>query len=123
MDPTVASNLAQTRETYRSKLATALSEDADPLAAYASFVKWTVDSYGLHLAHSGLLELLEEATRRFVDDDGYKGDLRYLQLWLLYAKHVEDPTVVYSFILSKGIGKMYTQIYEDYADELERRGR
>ena len=123
MDPALASKLARTRDQYRAQLATALTEDADPLAAYDAFVKWTVDSYSPHLAQSGLLELLEEATRHFVDDDAYKSDLRYLKLWLLYASHVEDPTVIYAFILSKDIGKIYAQTYQEYADALERAGR
>ena len=123
MDPALASKLARTRDQCRAQLATALTEDADPLAAYDAFVKWTVDSYGPHLAQSGLLELLEEATRHFVDDDAYQSALRYLKLWLLYASHVEDPTVIYAFILSKDIGKIYAQTYQEYADALERAGR
>lgn len=120
MDPTLASKLAQKRDKYKAELATALTEDADPLAAYDSFIKWTVDAYGNHLAQSGLLELLEEATRYFVDDDAYKADLRYLKLWLLYASHVEDPTVIYGFLIEKSIGKIYAQTYQEFADALER---
>ena len=124
MDPTLASKLTRAREEYRAELATALVEDVDPLAAYDAFIKWTLNSYGPeHLAHSGLLELLEEATRHFVDDDAYKSDLRYLKLWLLYANHVEDPTVIYAFVLSKDIGKIYAQTYWEYADALERKGK
>ena len=123
MDPSLASKLARTRDQYKAQLATALTEDADPLAAYDAFVKWTVDNYGSHLAQSGLLELLEEATRHFVDDDAYKSDLRYLKLWLLYANHVEDPTVIYDFILFKNIGKIYAQTYWEYAGALDRNGR
>ncbi|KAI0719260.1 Mad3/BUB1 homology region 1-domain-containing protein [Cerioporus squamosus] len=123
MDPTFASKLSQKRDKYRAELATALTEDADPLAAYDSFIKWTVDAYGSHLAQSGLLELLEEATRHFVDDDAYKSDLRYLKLWLLYATHVEDPTVIYQFLVENNIGKIYAQTYQEYADALERGGR
>ena len=124
MDPATASKLAKAREKYRAELATALVEDADPLAAYDSFVKWTLDNYGPgNLAQSGLLELLEEATRHFVDDDSYKSDLRYLKLWLLYANHVEDPTMIYAFVFSKDIGKIYAQMYWEFADALERKGR
>ena len=123
MDPVLVCKLAETRDRYRAELATALVEDADPLAAYDSFVKWTLESYGAHLAQSGLLELLEEATRRFADDATYKTDLRYLKLWLLYASHVEDPTVVYAFALSKDIGRVYAQTYWEYAGALERKGK
>ncbi|RDX57317.1 hypothetical protein OH76DRAFT_1451305 [Lentinus brumalis] len=120
MDSNLASKLANKRDKYRAELATALTEDADPLAAYDSFIKWTVDSYGTYLAQSGLLELLEEATRHFVDDDAYKSDLRYLKLWLLYASHVEDPTVIYTFLMQKKIGRIYAQTYWEFADALER---
>ena len=123
MDATLASKLARTRDQYKAQLSTALTEDADPLAAYDAFVKWTVDNYGRQLAQSGLIELLEEATRHFVDDDAYKSDLRYLKLWLLYASHVEDPTVIYDFILYKNIGKIYAQTYWEDAGALERSGR
>ncbi len=124
MDPSVAHKLAHARAKYRAHLTTALAEDPDPLAAYDSFVKWTLDCYGpRHLAQSGLLELLEEATRYFLDDDAYKSDLRYTKLWLLYAKYVEDPTVIYEFMLSKKIGQIYAQVYEEYAYALEGRAR
>ncbi|KAH9945456.1 Mad3/BUB1 homology region 1-domain-containing protein [Epithele typhae] len=123
MDPKLSAKLFRQREKYRADLVTALVEDADPLAAYDSFIKWTAENYGEHLAASGLLELLEEATRYFVADDAYKSDLRYLKLWLLYASHVEDPTVIYAFVLSKDIGKIYAQTYWEYADALERKGK
>ncbi|KAI0359875.1 hypothetical protein OH77DRAFT_1419211 [Trametes cingulata] len=123
MDPDQAAKLAKKRDKYRERLAVALTEDADPLAAYDEFVKWTLEAYEDDLAHSGLIELLDEATRYFLDDDAYKSDLRYLKLWLLYAKHVEDPTVIYAYILSRGIGKIYAQTYQDYALELYRRGK
>ena len=124
MDPVLASKLASAREKYRAELATALVEDADPLAAYNSFVKWTEESYGVeHIAQSGLLELLDEATRHFLGDDTYKSDLRYLKLWLQYASYVEDPTVIYAFVLSKNIGRAYAEAYWEYAEALEGQGK
>ena len=101
-----------------------LDEDEDPLALYDRFVKWTLDNYAQEeLAQSGLLEVLEEATRRFVKDPRYKTDLRYLKLWLLYASHVEDPTAIYAHILAHGIGTLYAQTYLEYAAVLEKRGQ
>ncbi|KAJ2966794.1 hypothetical protein NUW54_g13703 [Trametes sanguinea] len=123
MDPGEVTKLAQKRAKYRHRLSVALREDADPLAAYVQFVEWTLDAYKDDLAHSGLIELLDEATRHFMDDDAYKSDLRYLKLWLLYAKHVEDPIVIYALLLSKGIGKIYAQTYQEYAEALQKRGK
>ena len=121
--------LDKTRQTYRTKLKTALEEEEDPLAAYEGFIKWTIDSYPPNLIpKSGLLELLEEATRQFKDDAAYKADLRYTKLWMLYAAYVDDERTniavqVYKFLVQNEIGKMYAQVYEEYAAALERVGR
>ncbi|KAI0325547.1 hypothetical protein GY45DRAFT_220905 [Cubamyces sp. BRFM 1775] len=123
MDPEKAAKLAQKRQRYRERLTVALQEEADPLAAYHEFVQWTLDTYKEDIPHSGLIELLDEATRYFLDDDAYKSDLRYLKLWLLYAKLVEDPTAIYAFILSKNIGKIYAETYREYAEALHKRGK
>lgn len=116
--------LDQIRDKYRAKIATALQEDEDPLATYETFVKWTVENYPDKLiARSGLLELLEETTRQFKDDEAYKGDLRYLKLWMLYANNVEHPPTVFSFLLKNNIGSVYAQLYEEYAMALLAIGR
>lgn len=116
--------LDKTRDKYRAQVAIAMQEDEDPLAAYENFVKWTIDNYPEKLiARSGLLELLEETTRQFKDDEAYKGDLRYLKLWSLYANHVEDPAVVFAFLLKNNIGAVYAQVYEEYAIALVGSGR
>ncbi|KAI9512103.1 hypothetical protein F5148DRAFT_1373397 [Russula earlei] len=108
----------------RSKIASEIQEADDPLALYDSFVKWIFDEYPReHLASSGLIELLEEATRRYMNDSSYKSDLRYLKLWTLYASLVDKPSVVYKFILTNGIGTVYALLFEDYALTLERDGR
>lgn len=117
-------DLLKKREQFREHIRTSLEEDPDPLSAYDSFVKWTLEHYPKqHLAQSGLLELLEEATRQFKNDAAYKGDLRYLKLWLLYASHVEDPSVIYAYLLANGIGTVYGQTYWEYATALECAGR
>ena len=108
----------------RSQIASEIDEADDPLALYDRFVKWIFDEYPReHLASSGLIELLEEATRRYKDDSSYKSDLRYLKLWTLYASLVDKPSVVYKFILTNGIGTVYALLFEDYALTLERDGR
>jgi checkpoint serine/threonine-protein kinase len=108
----------------RSQIASEIDEADDPLALYDRFVKWIFDEYPReHLASSGLIELLEEATRRYKDDSSYKSDLRYLKLWTLYASLVDKPSAVYKFILTNGIGTAYALLFEDYAFTLERDGR
>ncbi|KAH9051945.1 Mad3/BUB1 homology region 1-domain-containing protein [Lactarius vividus] len=105
----------------RSQIASQVDKADDPLELYDRFVKWIFDNYpSEHFASSGLIELLEEATRRYKDDSSYKGDLRYLKLWTLYASLVDKPSIVFKFILTNGIGTVYALLFEEYALALER---
>lgn len=115
--------LARERKQLREDINSALEEEDDPLAAYDQFVKWTIKNYPDGDPSSGLLELLEEATGKFKDDSSYKGDLRYLKLWVHYARHVEKPVDVYNYLAGKGIGDGYALLYEEYAKALEKGGR
>lgn len=121
--------LDKERLARRTKLAAALQDEEDPLAFYEDFIKWTIDSFPHSLIpQSGLLELLEEAGRQFKSDSTYKGDRRYLKIWLTYARYVEDDhdgasIQIYKFLLQSDIGTGYAQLYEDYAATLERLDR
>ncbi|TFK40357.1 Mad3/BUB1 homology region 1-domain-containing protein [Crucibulum laeve] len=110
---------------YRAQLAIALNEEDDPLAVYHQFVQWTVKNYGEDNPKSGLLELLEEATRQFKDDPLYKTDLRYLKLWSLYSRQVDRAGAIsiFAYLMANSIGTSYAALYEDYAHLLEKDGR
>lgn len=113
------------RQQYRKQLDTALDEEEDPLAIYHQFVQWTIKSYGEDDPKSGLLELLEESTRKFKNDPLYKADLRYLKLWTLYAKRCErhGALSIYKYLMTNEIGISYSLLYEEYANALELEGR
>lgn len=113
--------LAQERSAYQKRIETALDEDEDPLAVYYDFVQWIMKNE----PRSRLLPLLEQATRKFKNDVAYKTDLRYLKLWILYAKNIEkgSPAAVYGFLLKNDIGTTYSILYEEFAEVLEREGR
>ena len=119
--------LAETRKRLRFNVELALEdEDGDPLEAYCRLVYWTVENYPQgHSAESGLLELLEESTRALKDfrNGAWRGDLRYLKLWLLYASYVEKPTIIYKFLIANDIGTSFALLYEEHAAVLERDGR
>ncbi|KAG6849769.1 hypothetical protein H0H93_005285 [Arthromyces matolae] len=122
------SKLAATRNRLRINVELALDddEDGDPLEAYCRLVYWTIENYPQGPSvESGLLELLEEATRVLKDDRGgkWRGDLKYLKLWLLYASFVERPTLIYRFLIANEIGTDHALLYEEYAAVLERDGR
>ena len=117
------SQLEQERAEYRASIKEALEEDEDPLAAYDDFIKWTSRIFPENDHSSGLIQLLEEATRKFKDDARYSGDLRYLKLWSTYAKMVEKPALVYAYLVKKEIGCVYGLLWEEYALALEKEGR
>ncbi|GLB42133.1 putative mad3/BUB1 hoMad3/BUB1 homology region 1 [Lyophyllum shimeji] len=122
------SKLSATRNRLRINVELALDdeEDGDPLDAYCRLVYWTMENYPEGPSvESGLLELLEEATRVLKDDRGgkWRGDLKYLKLWLLYASFVERPTLIYRFLIANEIGTNFALLYEEYAAVLERDGR
>ncbi|KAI0002601.1 Mad3/BUB1 homology region 1-domain-containing protein [Russula compacta] len=121
------SKLAAARNRLRINVEIALEDDDDnPLEAYCQLIYWTLENYPQgHSAESGLLELLEEATRILKDhrDGIWRADLRYLKLWVLYANYVEMPTVIYRFLLANEIGSTFALLYEEFAAVLERSGR
>ncbi|KZS88135.1 hypothetical protein SISNIDRAFT_418676 [Sistotremastrum niveocremeum HHB9708] len=111
------------RAQFRQELSTAFEED-DPLDIYHRFIQWTVENYPQgQSAESGLLELLEEATRVFKDDEMYKADLRYLKIWIMFAGLVERAEVVYKWLVVNEVGTGYSLLYEEYALLLEHLGR
>ncbi|KAG6895971.1 hypothetical protein C0992_011206 [Termitomyces sp. T32_za158] len=98
----------------------------DALEAYTRLVSWTLSHYPQGPSvDSGLLELLEEATRVLLSHAGgrWRGEVRYLKLWLLYAGFVERPTVVYAFLVRNEVGTGCGLLYEEWAAVLERDGR
>lgn len=122
--------LARQRASFRLQVTQALEDsvgdeaDADPLEVYSRFVAWTLESYPQgQSVESGLLELLEEATRKLKDWECYKQDPRYLKLWTLYAGYVDNPALIYAYLLANEIGTTLGQLYENYAHVLERDGR
>lgn len=118
---------ASVKSRHRINIELALDDpDADPLGAYCAFVYWTLEAYPQgQSVESGLLELLEEATRVLKDDrvGQWRGELRYLKLWVLYASYVEKPVVVYRFLLANDVGTEHALLYEEYAAVLERDAR
>ncbi|KAF8348601.1 other/BUB protein kinase [Amanita rubescens] len=119
--------LSATRNRLRINVELAFEdEDGDPLEAYSRLVNWTLENYPQgHTAESGLLELLEEATRVLKDDRGgkWRQEMKYLKLWLLYASYVEKPTVIYRFLIANEIGTNFALLYGELAAVLERDGR
>lgn len=95
-----------------------VEQDDDPLEVYWKYIQWLDRNHD-----DTLVDVLEEATKLFLHDDHFKTDLRYLKIWVMYARRIEDPASVYSHLIANNIGTTYALLYEEYADLLEKSGR
>ncbi|KAJ5088378.1 Mad3/BUB1 homology region 1 [Penicillium angulare] len=113
------------RQEYESELDT-IGESDDPLDVYDRYVKWTLNAYPSAQAtpESGLLPLLERATKSFLSSSHYKNDPRYLRLWLHYIRFFSDaPRETFAFLSRHHIGEGLALFYEEFAAWLESAGR
>jgi checkpoint serine/threonine-protein kinase len=75
-------------------------------------------------AESGLLSLLERATKAFLNSTQYKNDPRSLRLWLQYVRLFSDaPRETFAFLSRHNIGQGLALFYEEFAAWLEGAGR
>jgi checkpoint serine/threonine-protein kinase len=103
-----------------------IDEADDPLDVFDRYVKWTLDAYPTAQAtpQSGLLPLLERATKTFQSSTHYKNDPRYLKIWLHYIRLFSDaPREVFVFLSRHNIGESLALYYEEFAAWLENAGR
>lgn len=113
------------RQEFEKEL-TLIDEADDPLDVYDRYVKWTLDAYPTAQAtpQSGLLPLLERATKTFQSSSHYKNDPRYLKIWLHYIRLFSDaPREVFVFLARHSIGEGLALYYEEFAAWLENAGR
>ncbi|KAK4205328.1 putative checkpoint serine/threonine-protein kinase [Triangularia verruculosa] len=103
-----------------------IEESDDPLDVWDRYVKWTLEAYPSAQAtgESGLVGVLERATRGFVGDKRYRNDGRYVRMWVWYIGwFMDNKREGYVFLSSKGIGEGLAVFYEEYAGWLESVGR
>ncbi|WVQ78936.1 hypothetical protein IAT38_001028 [Cryptococcus sp. DSM 104549] len=93
----------------------------DILAVYNAYVSFTVQHHPSSDFH--LLPLLETTTRRFVNDGRFSQDVRYLKLWVMYARQIERREEIWAFLESRDIGTKNAEFYEEWASALEGLGR
>ncbi|KAJ5545287.1 hypothetical protein N7461_007591 [Penicillium sp. DV-2018c] len=113
------------RQEFESELQS-IAESDDPLDVYDRYVKWTLNAYPSAQAtpESGLLPLLERATKSFLSSTHYRNDPRYLRLWLHYIRLFSDaPRETFAFLARHQIGEALALFYEEFAGWLEGAGR
>jgi checkpoint serine/threonine-protein kinase len=113
------------RQEYEAELQASTDCD-DPLDVYDRYVKWMLNAYpsAQATAESGLLQLLERATKAFLTSTHYRNDPRYLRLWLHYIRLFSDaPRETFSFLARHHVGEALALFYEEFAAWLESAGR
>ena len=96
------------------------TEGDDPLAAYATYAAYLEQ----HRPTDALaaFELRERCCRAFRDDERYKNDERYVQMWLDYADNLTDPDDLFKFMKKKKVGLQSAAFWCAWALRSEERG-
>ncbi|EPY49744.1 mitotic spindle checkpoint protein Mad3 [Schizosaccharomyces cryophilus OY26] len=117
-----SNQLHEERANFEKKLQVS-DEEEDPLQIWIDYIQWTLNSYPQgNTTESGLLSLLERCSQHFIKVPVYKNDIRYLRIWMQYAKYVDDPAELFSFLSLHEIGTNFSLYYEEFASYYESKG-
>ncbi|CAH0377726.1 unnamed protein product [Pelagomonas calceolata] len=96
------------------------TEGDDPLQAFTTYAAYLEQ----HRPTDALaaFELRERCCRAFRDDERYKNDARYVQMWLDYADNLQDPDDLFKFMKKKKVGLQSAAFWCAWALRSEERG-
>lgn len=117
--------LAKEREEWEQQVSPeSLAEEDDPVRVWADYIRWVVKSYpsGGSSADSGLIPLLERATRSLMSDRANHQQYQYLDMWIQYSRHVDNRGQILAWLLANEIGTSSAALYEESAEVAEARG-
>ncbi|KQJ93805.1 hypothetical protein BRADI_3g06840v3 [Brachypodium distachyon] len=95
----------------------------DPLQPWVNCIKWVQESFPAGGESSGLVVIYEQCVRAFWHDERYKGDLRYLKVWLEYAGNCADAEVIFRFLEANQIGDGHAVFYIHYSSLMESKNK
>nr|XP_046228859.1 mitotic checkpoint serine/threonine-protein kinase BUB1 isoform X2 [Scatophagus argus] len=90
----------------------------DPLDPWDKFVDYLEQKS----AGSGMSLVFDSVVQRFLNDEQYADDIRYVNYCIKSASYYSDPTALYSHIYSRGIGTRTAALYVAWAQQFEKRG-
>jgi checkpoint serine/threonine-protein kinase len=97
----------------------------DPLQTWMDYLRWIEDNYPNLPPQSRYIETLQTLTRGFVSNpdlmNRYRNDERLVNVWLKYADMCEDPTDVFAYMDTNGMGTEHAQFHIQWANFLENR--
>ncbi|CAO1625191.1 unnamed protein product [Sympodiomycopsis kandeliae] len=110
--------LNQERKQWEERVTQESLEEADdPLDVWNEYIKWVVENYpsGGSSSDSGLVPLLERATRTLMQDKRNHQLHKYLNMWIRYSRMVDNPEHVLAWLIANGIGTEVAALYEEAA--------
>ncbi|XP_051264964.1 mitotic checkpoint serine/threonine-protein kinase BUB1 isoform X2 [Dicentrarchus labrax] len=93
----------------------------DPLDPWDKFVDYLEQSLPAD-ARSGMSLVFDRLVKMFLSVERYANDLRYVNHCIKCASFYPDPTALYSYVFSKGVGTRTAALYVAWAQKFEQRG-
>lgn len=97
----------------------ALRKEPGSLSVWIKYIKWMQDRFPN--GSKELLPLFERCTREFSKNPAYKNDERYIKIWIGYADMLPNPSEVFKYMRTEGIGEGLALYYVATAWTAERR--
>ncbi|PRT54811.1 Checkpoint serine/threonine-protein kinase BUB1 [Wickerhamiella sorbophila] len=114
-DPTSASNPGvESHSDFVARIDKALGTLDDPIQLYIERID-ALHIFSTEVAKTLLKKTLVDGTLRFRQNPVYENNVKYLRLWLEFAKLASDPVLVFKYIAQKRIASKLALFYEEYA--------
>ncbi|XP_042561437.1 mitotic checkpoint serine/threonine-protein kinase BUB1 isoform X2 [Clupea harengus] len=94
----------------------------DPLDPWDRFVQFLEGKLPLE-ERKGMSVVLDRLVERFMEDERYHNDPRYVDHCIKCASFYDDPIKVYSYVHSQGIGTRVATLYIAWAQQFEKIGQ
>ncbi|XP_042358797.1 mitotic checkpoint serine/threonine-protein kinase BUB1 isoform X2 [Plectropomus leopardus] len=93
----------------------------DPLDQWDKFVKYLEQRLPAD-SGSAMSLVFDSLVQKFLNDEKYANDIRYVNYCIKCASYYSDPVALYSHIYSKGIGTRTAALYVAWAQQFEQKG-
>ncbi|KAF3701351.1 Mitotic checkpoint serine/threonine-protein kinase BUB1 beta [Channa argus] len=108
------------RQAFESELR--MYDGDDPLDVWDRYIKWTEQTFPKGGKESNLITLLERVVTRFTEEEKYRNDPRYIDLWIKFAAICQEPLDIYRYMQAQGIGVTQASFYIAWSEEHENQG-
>lgn len=93
----------------------------DPLDPWIKFVEYLEQRLPAD-GGRGMLLVFERLVQRFLNEERYANDIRYVNYCIKCASYYLDPVSLYSQVFSRGVGTRTAALYVAWAQHFEERG-